>query len=102
LSRPAGNDVAKSRLCRDLFPYFAAIMYFKPQGASASDSGADGASVSEAGAPDLLEKLEPVHRREVERAFRAWMANNDQALSIGGTGDLVELVFALKAAIAKS
>jgi hypothetical protein len=29
-------------------------------------------------------------------------ANNDQALSIGGTGDLVELVFALKAAIAKS
>ena len=48
-----------------------------------------------------LAELRPIDWGAVEEAFRSWQSRNDHALSLGGTGDLVDLVFALKAAIAK-
>lgn len=46
-------------------------------------------------------ELRPIDWDAVRDAFTDWQARNDHALSIGGTGDLVELVFALSAALAK-
>jgi hypothetical protein len=45
--------------------------------------------------------LAPTDWDAVEAAFRAWLARNNHALELGGTGDLVDLVFALRAAVAK-
>jgi hypothetical protein len=39
-----------------------AIMYLKPHGTSGSDSGADGASVPEAGAPENESWMEEIFR----------------------------------------
>jgi hypothetical protein len=52
-----------------------------------------------AGAPDRFERLRPIDWEAVEEAFRAWQARNNHALELGGTGDLVDLVSVLKAAI---
>ena len=49
----------------------------------------------------LPNSLKPVDWEEVERKFRAWYAENYQALELGGTGDLVALISALNAASAK-
>ncbi len=47
-------------------------------------------------------ELRPNDWEEVEAAFRLWYGQNYFALEDGGTGDLVGLVFALRAAIAKA
>lgn len=46
--------------------------------------------------------FDPIDWDAVERDFRSWLNRNDHALTLGGVGDLVDLVFVLKAAIAKS
>lgn len=48
----------------------------------------------------LPPELRAVDWNAVRDAFTDWQARNDHALSIGGTGDLVDLVFALRAALA--
>lgn len=49
---------------------------------------------------EMYSEISPVNRDAVEDAFRGWLARNDHALTLGGTGDLVDLVFVLKAALA--
>lgn len=44
----------------------------------------------------------PPRREALEAAFRDWMAENDHALSIGGTGDVEALLRMLNAACANS
>ena len=48
--------------------------------------------------PTLPPSLQPVDWDAVEKVFRQWYAENYSALSMGGVGDLVSLVSALKAA----
>ena len=51
---------------------------------------------------ELPKEIRPIDWDAVESAFRAWQGRNSHALELGGTGDLVDLVSALNAAIAKS
>jgi hypothetical protein len=48
--------------------------------------------------PTLPRELVPKDWEAIEAAFRGWYAENLHALEMGGVGDLVALVAALKAA----
>lgn len=70
-----------------------------PKRQEANPSAQSGAGIQSTQLDDL--GLSPTDWEAVEEAFRAWQARNDHALTMGGTGDLVDLVFALRAACAK-
>jgi hypothetical protein len=58
------------------------------------------AESAETGAPEI--EVTPEMIESLEDAFMGWWARNDHALSLGGSGDVLDLLLTLNAALANT